>query len=745
MRGQLLVLGISLSLAGCVASTAPDLGHRESSTSEQAEPQKSTTTSPTMRTSAEAAAQDVGHDSDRAVAPAAQRVAKELEIHGDIRVDEFYWLREREDPEVISYLEAENAYTAAMMADTQELQGNLFEEMKGRLKEDDISVPYEIDGNLYYYRYSKGGEYRLYCRKQRSLAEEEQVVLDVNELAEGHEQVRVNRVQPNPRQDVLSYAIDTVGRRFYTLSFRDLKTGKSLPDAIEKVTGNHAWANDDKTIFYTKQHPETLRWYRIYKHVLGTDPSTDELVYEETDEEFSAYVWKTNSRRFIMLGSEQTLSSEYRYLDANDPDGEFQVFLPREENHEHAIDDLGDDFLIRTNWNATNFRLMKAPVGSTSKDDWVEVIPHRDDVFIGDVEIFKDFMVVSERKDGLIQMRIIPADGSDEHYLDFGEPAYDAYFSDNKTFGTEVLRYAYTSLTTPDSIFDYDMRTRARTLRKEDEILGGFDKSNYVTERLWATARDGVKVPISIVYRKGFVKDGSRPLLLYGYGSYGNSIDAAFRPRRLSLLDRGFAFAIAHIRGGQELGRQWYESGKLFTKINTFTDFVDSGKFLVSEGYTSPDGLFAIGGSAGGLLMGAVANLAPDLFRGIISHVPFVDVVTTMLDSDIPLTTSEYDEWGDPNEKPYYDYMLSYSPYDQLEAKAYPHMLVTTGLHDSQVQYWEPAKYVAKLRRLKTDDNLLLLKTNMEAGHSGASGRFKRYRETALDYAFMLRLAGITE
>ncbi len=677
--------------------------------------------------------------------PVARRMPKTFEMHGHTRFDDYFWLRERDNPEVIEYLEAENAHVAASMAGTEAFQERLFGEMKGRLKEDDASVPYEIDGSFYYDRYSEDAEYKLYCRKKGSLAADEEIILDVNALAEGFEHVRVNRVQPSPRQDVLSYAIDTVGRRFYTLNFRDLGSGENLPDVIENVTGNHAWANDNKTVFYTKQHPETLRWYRIYKHVLGSDPDTDELVYEEADEEFNAYVWKTNSKRFIILASEQTLSSEHRYLDADDLDGEFRVFLPREEDHEYSIDDLGDDFLIRTNWEATNFRLMRAPVGARSKSDWIEVIPHREDVFIGGAEVFKRFMVVSERKDGLIGMRVVPADGSEEHYLDFGEPAYDAYFSDNKTFDTQVLRYAYTSLTTPDSIFDYDMETRAKTLRKEDEILGGFDKRNYVTERLWAQARDGARVPISIVYRKGFVRDGSRPLLLYGYGSYGSSIDAAFRPRRLSLLDRGFAFAIAHIRGGQELGRRWYEDGKLLKKMNTFTDFIDSGRFLVSEGYTSPERLFAIGGSAGGLLMGAVANLAPELFHGIVNHVPFVDVVTTMLDADIPLTTSEYDEWGNPNEKPYYDYMLSYSPYDQLEAKRYPHTLVTAGLHDSQVQYWEPAKYVAKLRRLKTDDNLLLLKTNMEAGHSGASGRFKRYRETALDYAFLFRLSGITD
>ncbi|MFQ5526733.1 MAG: S9 family peptidase [Thermoanaerobaculia bacterium] len=677
--------------------------------------------------------------------PVADRKPKRLEIHGDVRVDDYFWLKDRESPEVIAYLEAENAYVKASMADSEALQERLFEELKGRIKEDDSSVPYELDGNFYYYKFREGDEYRQYCRKQGSLAGAEEMILDVNRLAEGHEHVRVNRVTPNSSQNVLSYAIDIVGRRFYTLKFRDLETGKDLPDAIENVTGNHAWANDDRTVFYTKQHPETLRWYRIYRHVLGTDPATDVLVYEEADEEFGAFVWKTNSKRFIMLGSEQTLSSEYRFLDADEPSGEFNVFLPREENHEYTIDDLGDEFLIRTNWNATNFRLMRAPVDASSKDEWVEVVPHREDVFVGQAEPFKDFIVVSERKDGLIQMRILAADGSEDHYLDFGEPAYDAYFSDNKTFDTEMLRYEYTSLTTPKSVFDYNMKTRAKILRKEEEILGGFDKTNYVTERLWATARDGVKVPISIVYRKGLVKDGSAPLLLYGYGSYGSSVDAAFRARRVSLLDRGFAFAIAHIRGGQVLGRQWYESGKLFTKMNTFTDFVDSAKFLVSEGYSAHERLYAMGGSAGGLLMGAVANLAPNLFDGIISHVPFVDVVTTMLDSDIPLTTSEYDEWGNPNEKAYYDYMLSYSPYDQLAAKNYPNMLVTTGLHDSQVQYWEPAKYVAKLRRLKTDDGLLLLKTNMEAGHGGASGRFKRYRETALDYAFLFRLAGITE
>ncbi len=674
--------------------------------------------------------------------PVAKKAPKTLELHGVKRVDPYYWLKEREDPEVIAYLEAENAYTEAVMAPTKDLQEKLFQEIVGRIQQDDSTVPYRDRGYYYYERYEEGDDYPIYCRKKGSLEAPEEILVDANELAQGHEFFSLGGVRVSAGNGLLSYAVDTVGRRFYTRRFRDLATGKELPDVLEKVTPNAAWANDDKTLFYARQHPETLRWYRIYKHVVGTDPAADVLVYEEPDEEFNAFVYKTRSDRFLVIGAVQTLSSEYRVLDADNPDGEFRIIQPREENHEYGIDHLGGHFYIRTNLGAKNFRLMKTPVEATTKDNWVEVIPHREDVFLDEVDLFKDHLVVSERKGGLLHLRIVPWDGGADHYLDFGEPAYSAYTTDNRELDTGVLRYVYTSLTTPRSYFDYDMKSRQKTLLKEDPVLGGFDKTNYTTERLHAPAADGTPIPVSLVYRKElFKKDGSNPLLLYGYGSYGASIDASFSPHRLSLVDRGFVFAIAHIRGGQELGRQWYEDGKLLEKKNTFTDFIDSARYLVAQKYTRPEVLFAMGGSAGGLLMGAVANMAPELFRGIISHVPWVDVVTTMLEPDIPLTTSEYDEWGDPREKEYFDYMLSYSPYDNLAAKAYPAMLVTTGLHDSQVQYWEPAKYVAKLRTLKTDDSPVILKTNMEAGHGGATGRLKRHRETALDYAFLLSLA----
>ncbi|MDX1502156.1 MAG: S9 family peptidase [Thermoanaerobaculia bacterium] len=678
--------------------------------------------------------------------PRAKKQPQELVIHGHARTDPYFWLREREDPEVIAYLEAENEYTEAALAHTAELQEKLYEEIVGRIQEIDESVPFLQNGYYYYYRYEEGGEYQIWARKKGTLDAPEEILLDGNKLAEGHEFFALRGLEVSRDNKLLAYAVDTVGRRKYERRFRDLATGEDLPDVIPDVTSNGAWANDDKTFFYTRQDPETLRWYQIKKHVLGEDPAADEVAFEETDEEFNAFVYKTKTNRYLMIGSEQTLSSEYRYLDADTPDAAWTVFLPREEEHEYSLDHFGDHFYVRTNWEAKNFRLMRRPTGSAAdKGSWEEVIGHRDDVFFNGFETFRDHLVASERKDGLIQMRIMPWDGGEEHYLDFGEPAYAAYFDANEELDTQVLRYSYSSLTTPWSVYDYDMVTREKTLRKEEPVLGGFDKNDYVTERLMTPARDGVQVPISIVYRKGFTRDGSHPLLLYGYGSYGASMDASFRSYRLSLLDRGFAFAIAHIRGGQEMGRDWYEDGKLRKKMNTFTDFVDCARFLVDERYTSPERLYAEGGSAGGLLMGAVANLAPELFDGIVSHVPFVDVVTTMLDDDIPLTTSEYDEWGNPNVKEDYEYILSYSPYDNLEAKEYPHMLVTTGLHDSQVQYWEPAKYVAKLRDLKTDDNLVVLKTNMEAGHGGASGRFKRHKETALTYAFLLDLAGKAE
>ncbi len=677
--------------------------------------------------------------------PKAEIKPMKLEKHRDVRVDNYYWLNERENPAVVDYLKAENEYTDAMMAHTKELQNRLFEEIKGRIKQTDMSVPYKFDDYFYYTRYEDGKEYPIHCRKRESLEGDEEVMLDVNEMAEGHEFYSVGRREVSYGQDLLAYSVDTVGRRKYSIHFKNLTTGETLTDVIPDVTGNMAWANDNRTLFYSKQDPNTLRPYQIYRHVVGTDLEQDELVYEEPDDTFYIYVAKSKSKKYVAIVCSHTLRTEYRYLDADTPEGSFKVFLPREGEHEYQLDHYGEYFYIRTNLDAKNFRLMRTPVDATAKENWEEVIPHRSDVLLESFEIFKDYLVLEERKDGLIQMRVRPWSGAEEHYLDFGEPAYLAYTTDNYDFDTPVVRYSYTSMTTPRSVYDYNMETRERVLLKQQEVLGGFDSANYKTERLWATAEDGVKVPISLVYRKGMKKDGSNPLLLYGYGSYGYSMDATFGAYRVSLLDRGFVYAIAHVRGGEELGRQWYEDGKLLKKKNTFTDFIACAEHLVQEKYTSPDKLFAMGESAGGLLMGAVFNMRPDLFKGIIAGVPFVDVVTTMLDESIPLTTGEYDEWGNPNEKQYYDYMLSYSPYDNVEAKAYTNLLVNTSLHDSQVQYWEPAKWVAKLRAMKTDDNLLILDTKMEAGHGGVSGRYKRYKDAAFLYAFLLDLAGIKE
>jgi oligopeptidase B len=677
--------------------------------------------------------------------PVAKAVPKNLEAHGHVRVDDYYWLRERENPEVIDYLNRENDYTEAMMDHTKGLRDTLFEEIKGRIKQTDLSVPYRRQDFYYYSRTEDGKQYAIYCRKPDSLDAPEEIMVDTNILATGHDFFSLGNLSVSQNQNLLAYAQDTVGRRKYSIYFKNLTTGELLDDVIEDVTPNMAWANDNKTLFYTKQDPETLRSYRIYRHVLGTDSADDALVYEERDETFSCYVFKTKSRRYLIIGSSQTLSDEYRILEADNPDGEFRVFTPRERNHEHNIDHRADHFYIRTNKDAKNFRIMRTPEDKTGVAHWEEVVEHQQNSYIRSFELFNKHMVVEERRDALIHILIIPFNGSREHYLKFDEPAYTAYVGMNPEMVTGSLRFGYTSLTTPSSVFDYNMETREKTLLKQEEVLGGFSTDDYVTDRLKVQARDGKEVPVSIVYRKGTKQDGKNPLLLYAYGSYGSSTDASFSSPRLSLIDRGFVYAIAHIRGGQEKGRSWYEDGKLLNKMNTFTDFVDVGRALVEQGYTSPDRLYATGGSAGGLLMGAVINLAPELFHGIVTRVPFVDVVTTMLDEDIPLTTSEYDEWGNPNDKEYYDYIFAYSPYDQVEAKDYPHMLVTTGLHDSQVQYWEPAKWVAKLRAMKTDDHRLLLKTNMDAGHGGASGRYKQYEETAYNYAFILDLAGVKE
>ena len=673
------------------------------------------------------------------LAPVAEKRPHELELHGDVRVDDYYWLRERTNPEVLAYLEAENAYTSSMMAETELLQEELFEELKNRLEPDESTVPALFDGYYYYKRYADGLEYPIHCRKQGSVEAPEEIILDVNRIAEGHDFCSVRGVAVSPDTRLLAWALDTVGRRKYTINFTDLESGEVLADVIPAVTGNLVWANDSRHLFYAKQDPETLRSYQVYRHLLGTDPAQDVLVYEETDPTYSVYVWKTRSRSFILIGSQQTLASELRFLDADNPGGEFRVIAPRERGVEYSADHVGNRFIIRTNLGAENFRLMETPVARPGRASWRELIPGRDDVLLEEVEVFRDFMVVTERRGGLSHLRAIPWDGGEEHDVQFDEPAYVTWVDENYEFDTRVLRYGYSSPNTPETIYDLDLATRERSLMKQEEIRGGFRSSNYTVERLMAPARDGVEVPISLVHQSGIELDGSNPALLYAYGSYGYSSEAWFRPEVVSLLDRGFVFAIAHIRGGQEMGRWWYEDGKLLEKKNTFTDFIDCGRYLVDQGYTSPNRFFARGGSAGGLLMGAVANMAPELFAGIIANVPFVDVVTTMLDDDIPLTTGEFDEWGDPKQREYYDYMLSYSPYDNVEAKNYPAMLVTTALEDSQVQYFEPAKWVAKLRAMKTDHNPLLLKTELAAaGHGGVSGRFKKYRETALEYAFMM-------
>lgn len=680
-------------------------------------------------------------DKINATPPTAEKIRKEMTIHGDTRIDDYYWLNERENPKVIAYLTAENQYLDTMLSPVKELRERLYEEMKGRIKEKDESVPYFENGYLYYTRYEQGKEYPVYCRKKGGKDAPEEIILNVNVLAAGHEYYNATGLNVSPDNKLLAYGVDTVSRRKYTIYIKNLETGELLPDTIPETTGGSTWANDNKTLFYTRKNATTLRSERIEKHVLGT--ATDKEVFFEKDETYNTYVYKTKSKRYIVIGSGSTLSSEYRVLDADHPDGAFRIFHTREKDLLYDIDHRDDKFLIVTNYEAKNFRLMECPLDKTSKDHWKEVVPHRTDVLLQGLDVFRDYLVLSERKNGLTQIRVMNTTTKEEHYLDFGEPAYAAFSSINPEMDTKVLRYSYTSLTTPASTYDYNMETKQKELLKQQEVIGGYDPKDYVTERLFAKAKDGTQVPISIVYKKGFEKDGKHPLLLYGYGSYGNSIEAAFNSNRISLLNRGFAYAIAHIRGGQEMGRYWYEDGKMFKKKNTFTDFIDCAEYLIQQKFTSKEHLYAMGGSAGGLLMGAVVNMRPDLWHGVVAAVPFVDVVTTMLDESIPLTTGEFDEWGNPKNKDSYEYMKSYSPYDNVEKKAYPNMLVTTGLHDSQVQYFEPAKWVARLRELKTDDNLLLMETNMEAGHGGASGRFKALKDVALQYGFLLYLEGV--
>ena len=765
-----------------------------------------------------------------ATPPRAARRPHRHERHGDVRVDDYHWLRERDDPEVRAYLEAENAYVRKMTAGTAELEKRLFEEIKGRIRQTDMSVPYREGEYRYYHRFEDGREYPIHCRRRaggpaevdasgapggrgdagRDGSADEEVILDVNEVAEGQGFCQVGARAVSPSGRLLAYAVDTVGRREYAIRVRDLAQGTDLPDVIPNVTANVTWAAGDDVLFYARHDPTTLRPFQILRHRLGDDPSTDRLVFEETDSTFSCAVWRSRSKRYVLIGSFQTITTEIRYLDASDQDASPAVFLARERGHEYEIDHYRGRFIIRSNDGARNFRLLEADEHRTERAAWRELVPHREDVLVEGFELFRDHLVVAERHEGLTRLRVRlledgaaggsgrhgsgagerpggDGDGAD-HLVAFDEAAYAVWIGTNREPDTATLRFEYSSLTTPRSIYDYDMASRARTLLKREEVLGDFDPSRYETRRLLATARDGARVPISLVRRRGApaaaeasaepaggvraggagnpqdrpaggdhvgrggvvpsaeTSNGAAPLLLYGYGAYGISMEPTFRSSRLSLLDRGFTFAIAHVRGGEELGRRWYDDGKLRKKQNTFTDFIACAEHLIAEGLAAPERLFAMGGSAGGLLMGAVINMRPDLFHGVVAQVPFVDVVTTMLDESIPLTTGEYDEWGNPNEPDDYACIRAYSPYDNMAPVIWPHLLVMTGLHDSQVQYWEPAKWVAKRRAMRpADGRRLLLKTNLEAGHGGASGRYRQYRETALQYAFLLELAGVAE
>ncbi|UKM63914.1 S9 family peptidase [Flavobacteriaceae bacterium GSB9] len=678
-------------------------------------------------------------------APIAKKIPKKISIHNDTRVDNYYWLNERENPEVIDYLNAENDYTKLMMQHTEPLQKQLFEEMKARIKEDDTSVPYKLNGYWYVTRFKKGKDYPVYARKKETLDAPEEILFDCNEMAKGHAYFNMGGIAISPDNTMAAFSIDTVSRRQYNIQVKNLITGEIYTDKILNTTGSVVWANDNKTLFYAMKDEVTLRSHKIFKHKLEDDLSKDKEVYHEKDETFHTFVYKCKSKKYIIIGSSSTLSSEYRILNADNPDGDFRVFQNRISNLEYSISHYGDSFYVLSNAEgASNFKLSKTNENTTEKKYWSDVIPHRMEVLLEDIEIFKNYLVVNERENGLNNLRIMRWDSTEDYYLPFESETYTAYMGNNPDFESPVLRYVYNGLTSPTAVIDYNFETRTSEIKKEQEVLGGtFKKENYESKRIWATARDGVKIPMSIVYKKGIKLDGSNPVLQYAYGSYGSTIDPSFSSIRLSLLDRGFIYAIAHIRGGEYLGRNWYENGKLLTKKNTFTDFVDCSKYLISEKYTSSKHLYAYGGSAGGLLMGAIINMSPELYNGVLAAVPFVDVVTTMLDDSIPLTTGEYDEWGNPNEAKYYNYMKSYSPYDNVEAKAYPNMLVTTGLHDSQVQYWEPAKWVAKLRELKTDNSVLLLHTDMDAGHGGASGRFESLKDVALEYAFLLDLEGI--
>jgi len=690
--------------------------------------------------------------------PVAQQIPYKTTIHGQNRVDNYHWIRLTDEQklakniegwpddqtmQVVDYINKENEYTQTQLSHTKNLQKKLYNEIVGRIKKDDVSVPFLYNGYWYYTRYKQGGEYPIYCRKKESLQNPEEVMIDVNDWAKGHDYFSLTNLSVSPNNKFLAFSVDTLSRRIYTIKIKDLQTGELLMDEIHGTEDAVAWANDNATFFYTVKNEITLLSEHIDRHILGTPQTDDVRVYTEKDDSFYIGVGRSKSDKYIIIYNSSTLVSDYYILNANDPLGKFRQFSPRETEHEYTIEHYNDKFYIVTNWKAINFRLMETPENATAKQNWKEVIPHRKDVMVSGIDVFADHLVISERRYGLRQIRVIDQRNGNEHYMDFGEAVYSAYPSVNLSFNTNVLRYQFSSLITPRSTFDYDMDMKVSTLLKQTEVVGGYDLDDYHSERLYAEATDGKKVPISIVYKKGYKKNGQGNLLLYAYGSYGSTNDPSFSSTRLSILDRGFAYAIAHIRGSQTYGRPWYEDGKMFNKMNTFTDFVDCSKYLIQNNYTGPGHLFAMGGSAGGLLMGAVVNLAPELYRGVIAAVPFVDVINTMLDASIPLTSNEWDEWGDPRKKDEYDYMMTYSPYDNVYNADYPNMLVTAGYFDSQVQYWEPVKWVAKLRDYKVGENILYLHTNMDAGHGGKSGRFRRYKESALKYAFILDLAGI--
>lgn len=689
-------------------------------------------------------------------APTAEKQLHTSVVHGDTILDNYFWMRlsdeqknakkpDAQTQKVLDYLIAENAYREKMMSHTDSFQNRLFEEIKGRIKQTDMSVPYKDNGYFYITRYEEGKEYPIHSRKKDNLNAPEEIMLNVNEMAASYEYYAIGGRSVSDDNKVLAYGEDTVSRRQYTVRFKDLTTGKNLTDVIPNTAGGVVWGNDNKNVFYTMMDA-SLRSYKIFRHTLGTPVTSDVLVFHEKDDTYSTFIYKSKSKKYLIIGSSTTLAQEYQILEANNPTGKFRLFQARERKLEFDISHYGDKWYIRTNKDdAQNFKIMVTPESATTKENWKDLMPYDQKIFIEGIDIFKDHMVISERKDGITQLRIRPWDGKAAHYVAFGEESYTVGTGINPDFETDLLRLDYTSLTTPNTTYDYNVKTKKLELLKQQEVIGSFNAADYVSERKMVKATDGTMVPLSIVYKKGFEKNGTRPMLLYAYGSYGYSMDPYFSSTRLSLLDRGFGFAIAHIRGGQEMGRQWYEDGKFLKKKNTFTDFIDCGDYLVKEGYAAKDKLFANGGSAGGLLMGAVMNMRPDLWKGVVAAVPFVDVINTMLDESIPLTTGEFDEWGNPKDKTYYDYMKSYSPYDNVEAKAYPATLVTTGYWDSQVQYWEPAKWVAKLRELKTDKNPILMYCNMDTGHGGASGRFKRLKETAMEYAFLLDLAGLGE